>query len=105
MGQMTNNNKMLINNSFCCFAIRVVYTRITVTWGIRHIDEGFLIWTIPSTYQSYEAVNRAYMTGFARIRFYSILSVLSIFFYFLSLEDKSGYMNSRYGNVRYRVYI
>jgi len=33
MGKMNNNNnKMLINNSSYHFAIRVVYTRITVTW-------------------------------------------------------------------------
>ena len=40
-GRTNNNNKMLINNSLCCFAIRVVYTQITVTWGIRYIDEDF----------------------------------------------------------------
>ena len=45
MGRMCNNNynKMLINNLLCCFAIWVVYTRITVTWDIRYIDEGFLV--------------------------------------------------------------
>ena len=32
MGRTSNNNNiMLINNSLCCFAIRVVYTRITAT--------------------------------------------------------------------------
>ena len=37
MGRMSNNNnKVLINNSSCGFVIRVVYTRITVTWGIRY---------------------------------------------------------------------
>ena len=53
--------------------------------GIRYIDEGFLVWIILSMYQSYEALNRAYTTDFARIQFYR---VLSIFCCFLSLEDK-----------------
>jgi len=35
MGRMSNNNNMLINNLSCYFAIRVVYTQITVKWGIR----------------------------------------------------------------------
>jgi len=37
-----NNNKVLINNSLCYFATRVVYAQSTVTWdkGI-YIDEGF----------------------------------------------------------------
>jgi len=39
IGRTSNNNKMLINNSLCCFAIRVVYTRSTVIWGI-HSDYG-----------------------------------------------------------------
>jgi len=43
MGRTSNNNKVLINNLSCGFAIRVVYTQIMVTWGIRYIDEGFLI--------------------------------------------------------------
>jgi len=33
MSRMSNNNnKVLINNSLCCYAIRIVYTWITVTW-------------------------------------------------------------------------
>jgi len=28
-----NNNKITINSSLCCFTDRVVYTRITITWG------------------------------------------------------------------------
>ena len=39
----TSNNKVLINNLLCYFAIRVVYTQITITWDIRYIDEGFLV--------------------------------------------------------------
>ena len=57
MGQKSNNNKMLNNNLSCFFSIRVIYTRITVTWDIRYIYEDFLIWIIPSTYQSYDVVN------------------------------------------------
>ena len=41
--RMSNNNKVLINNLSCGFVIRVVYTRIMVTWGLRYIDEGFLV--------------------------------------------------------------
>ena len=37
--------------------------------------------------------------------FYLVLSVLSILYYFLSLGDNLGYMNSGYDDVRYRVYI
>ena len=43
IGRTSNNNKILTNNLLCYFAIRVVYTRSTVTWGIRYIDEGFLV--------------------------------------------------------------
>jgi len=50
MCRTSNNNKMLINNSLYYFATRVVYTEITVTWGIRYIYEGFLVWIIPSMY-------------------------------------------------------
>ena len=57
MDWTSNNNKMLINNSLYSFANQVVYTQITVTRAIRYIDEGFLIWIIPSTYLSHEAVN------------------------------------------------
>jgi len=56
MGRMSNNNKMLINNSSWCFTIRIVYTRITVKWGIWYIDKGFLIWIISSMYLFHEAV-------------------------------------------------
>ena len=31
MGQMSNNNKIPINNLLCCFAIRVVYIQIMIT--------------------------------------------------------------------------
>jgi len=96
MGRMSNNNKMLINNSSRCFANQVVYIRIMVTWDIKYIDEGFLVWIIPSTYLSHKAANWAYTIGFACIRFYSVLSVL---WYFLSLGDNSGYMKSGYSNM------
>jgi len=98
----SNNNKMLIDNSLCCFTIRVIYTRITVTWDIRYIDEGFLVWIVPSMHLSHEAVNWACTTSFAYIRFYSVLSVLYCFLY---LGDNSGYINSGYIKVRYSVYI
>jgi len=43
MGRKSNNNKILINNSLCCFAIRIVYIQITITWDMWYIDEGFLV--------------------------------------------------------------
>ena len=55
MGRMSNNNKILINNSLC-FTIQVVCIQITITWDIRYIDEGFLVWISPLTYLSHEAV-------------------------------------------------
>ena len=105
MSQTSNNNKILINNSSCYFAIPVLYTHITVKWGIRYIDEGFLVWIIPSMYLSHEAVIWGCTTSFACIwyyRFYRFLSVLRGFF---NLGGNSGYINSWYGDVRYRVYI
>jgi len=36
---------------------------------------------------------------------YSILSVLSVLWCFLSLEDNSGYIKAGYSDVRYKVYI
>jgi len=85
----------------CCCLIQVIYTRIIVKWGIRYIDEGFLIWIILSKCLSHEAVNWACTIGFACIRFYSILSIL---WCFLSLGDSSGYMKSGYGDMRL-IYI
>ena len=73
-------------------------------WDIKYIYEGFLVWLIPSTYLSHEAVNWACTTDFSCIWFYSVLSVLSILWCFLNLGDNSGYMNSGYGDIRYRLY-
>jgi len=70
MGRTSNNNKVLINNSSCGFVIRVVYIRITVTWGIRYIDEDFLVWIISSTYLSHGTINLACTARFACIRYY-----------------------------------
>jgi len=105
MGRTSNNNKMLINNSLCCFTIRIVYTQITLTKGIRYIDEGFLIWIIPLTYLSYEAVNWACTAGFAYIRYYQFYRFYWFLWCFLSLGNHSGYMNSGYSDVRYIWYI
>ena len=56
LGRTSNNNKMLINNSLCYFAIQVVYIQITITWDIWYIDDGFLVWIIPSMCLSHETV-------------------------------------------------
>jgi len=98
----SNNNKRCQLITHCMFAIRAIYTRITVTWGIRYIDEDFFVWIIPSTYLSHEVINWACTAGFACIQnfwFYRFLCC------FLSLGDNSGYMNSRYSDVRYIWYI
>ena len=101
----SNNNKVLISNSLYCFIIWLVYTQITVTWVIRYIDEGFLIWIIPSTYLSHEVVNWACTADFSVFGIISFINFLSVLWYFLSLWDNSSCMNPRYGNVSYRVYI
>jgi len=59
IGWTSNNNKISINNSLC-FATLVVYIQIMITRDIQYIDENFLIWIIPSTYLSHEAVIRVY---------------------------------------------
>jgi len=38
MGRTSNDNKMLINNLLCYFAIQVVYARSTITW-----DKGIYV--------------------------------------------------------------
>ena len=42
------------SNSVTLRATQVVWTQIMATLGIWYIDEGFLVWIIPSTYQSHD---------------------------------------------------
>ena len=55
-GMSNNNNKIQINNSLCYFTIRVVYIQLIKARDIPYIDEGLLVWIIPSTYLSHEVV-------------------------------------------------
>jgi len=47
------------------------------TWGIWYIYEDFLIWIIPSTYQSHESIIWACTTSFVHICIYRMLDVSS----------------------------
>ena len=89
----SNNNKVLINNSSCDFTVRVVYTRNTITLGIRYIGEGFLIWIIPSTYLSHEVVNWDCIPGFACIGLYFGFPVLWLLYYTCSCPTFYLYSN------------
>jgi len=80
---MSNNNKVLINNSSCDLAIQVVYTRITVTWDIRYKDEGFLIWIIPSTYLSHEAVIWVVLLVFSYLLLSDFNSDFHFYYYYI----------------------
>ena len=75
------NNKMLINNSLC-FAIRVVYIKITMMWDIRYIDEGFLIWVILSMYLSYEAVIWAVLLVLSYLFLSGFYLVFQFYYYY-----------------------
>ena len=85
MGRMSNNNKMSINNLSRCFAIRVVYIRITVKWGIWYIDEGFLIWIIPSMYLSHEVVTWVVLLVLSYLLSSSFYSNFQFFYYIIIL--------------------
>ena len=65
---------LFISEFLYCFPIsviikttRIVWTQLIVTWGLKYIYEGFLIWIIPSTYQSHESVIWACITSFVHI--------------------------------------
>ena len=60
---------MILTDSYCSLMLllwtaRVVRTQSMETWGIWYIYEGFLIWIIPSRYQSYESIYWACTTSF-----------------------------------------
>ena len=68
-------------------AIQVVWTQMMATWGIWHIDEGFLVWIIPSTYQSHESIIWASTTSFVHTCIYRMLDISShIYMYLCSLQ-------------------
>jgi len=90
MDTMSNNNKMLINNSSCYFIIRVVYIQITVTWDIRYI------WGFPYLDYSFNVLilrsyNLGYTPGFIVFAFigflfkFLFLLLLLLYYIFLAL--------------------
>ena len=59
---------------FCYFrTTEVVWTQAMVTWNVWYTYKGFLIWIIPSTYQSHESNVCACTTSFVHICTYIIL--------------------------------
>jgi len=53
------------------------WIQIMVIWDIWYIDEGFLIWIIPSTYQSHESIIWACTTSFVHTCIYRMLDISS----------------------------
>ena len=92
MGWGSNNNKMLLNNSLCCFAIGVVYIQITIMWSIWYIDKGFLVWIIPSTYLSHKIIiwivplvlSYLLSLDIVRISGFIIINIIIILYIFIS---------------------
>jgi len=87
MDQMSNDNKILINNLLCCFAIRVVYIQITITWDIWYMDEGFLIWIIPSMYLTHEAVIWVVLLVLSFLLSSGLIQIFSFFIIILYIFD------------------
>ena len=56
-------------------ATQVVWTQMMPTWDMWYIDESFLIWIIPLTYQSHESIIWVYTTSFVHICIYRMLNV------------------------------
>ena len=56
-------------------ATQVVWTQMMVTSDMWYIDEGFLVWIIPSTYQPHEFIIWAYTTSFVHTYIYRVFSV------------------------------
>ena len=57
-------------------ATQVVWTQIMATWDMLYIDEGFLVWIIPLTYQSRECIIWACTTIFIHTCIYHMFNVL-----------------------------
>jgi len=79
MGQTSNNNnKVLINNSLCCFVIQVIYTQSTVTW-----DKSIYM-RFPCLDYSFDILISGICKSslYSWFCLYSILSILSVFYWF-----------------------
>jgi len=101
MDRMSNNNKMLINNS------RAILQFGLYTLGIRWSETKVYRWVFSCLDYSFNILvswSRK-LSLYNSFCSYSILFSFINFMMFHSLGDNSGYMNSRYGDVRYTVYI
>ena len=54
---------------------QVVWVQMMVTSDMWYIDEGLLVWIIPSTYQPHESIIWAYTTSFVHTYIYRVFSV------------------------------
>ena len=87
----------LLQTHSCSITLRatqVVWTQMMMAWGIWYIDEGFLVWIIPSTYQSHESTIWACTTSFVHICVYRMLNVLWDVFLYLSSRHRFLFMFS-----------
>ena len=56
------------------------------TWGMWYIDEGFLVWIIPLTYQSHESIFWACTTSFVHTYIYRMINVFIACLFVLKLS-------------------
>jgi len=56
-------------------ATQVAWTQMMATWDMRYIDEGFLVWIIPLTYQSRESIIWACTTSFVHTCIYRMFNI------------------------------
>ena len=66
-------------------ATQVVWTQTMATWDMWYIDEGFLVWIIPLTYQSRESIIWAYITSFIYTCIYRMFNVFIACLFVLKL--------------------
>ena len=72
----------------------VVWTQMMATWGMWYIDESFLFWIIPLTYQSLESIIWAYTTSFIHTCIYRMLNVFIVCLFDLSSRHHFLFMFS-----------
>jgi len=71
-------------NSVTLRATQVVWTQTMATWDMWYIDESFLIWIIPLTYQSRESIIWACTTSFVHTCTYRMFNVFIACLIYLS---------------------
>ena len=65
-------------------ATQVVRTQTIATWDMWYINEGFLVWIIPLTYQSRESIIWACTTSFVHIGIYRMFNIFITCLMYLS---------------------